>query len=211
MKRILCCKIEVDCNEGGTAARNVYVKMVVLDTCTKARSNLRISYGDIVKMLSGTGNYVLEYGQVLFSPESLCNPGGENDFGWVVSLLLNAAYYSGMISKEEFISKVREHYEKYYLPSYYSKSKLCVDFYRRYFLRRTKKKFGDFNKMFSEYTHIIEEKGKSIYLQRGGEFCGCYYDGYARRRPITSPKYYEKVIPIAEKLWVCFVEELNVV
>ena len=66
--------------------------------------------------------------------EDFYNPGGRKDFGWVVSLVLNEAYHFNMITKEEYLEKVRSHFEEYYMEDYRSRRKRCSDFYNRYFL-----------------------------------------------------------------------------
>ena len=53
--------------------------------------------------------------------------------GWVVSLVLNEAYHFNMITKEEYLEKVRSHFEEYYMEDYRSRRKRCSDFYNRYF------------------------------------------------------------------------------
>lgn len=209
MKKIIGCKLVIEYGAGNTEVNRVIANITILDTYNKQRRKLNISFDDVSRMLSGKGNYILECDNINFSPEKLCNPGGDKDFGWIVSLLINAAYYYSFITKDMYISMVREHFDEYYLPRYYSKSKLCSDFFNRYFLNKSKNAFGTYENMFNHYEDVIEAKGRIVYLQKGGEFCGCYYDEYNRCRPITSPKYSERIIPMAEKLWVCFSEETN--
>lgn len=211
MKKIIGCKLVIEYGAGNTEVNMVIANIKILDTYNKQRKKLNISFNDVSRMLSGKGSYILECDNISFSPEDLCNPGGDKDFGWIVSLLINAAYYYDIITKDKYISLVREHFDEYYLPRYYSKSKLCLDFFNRYFLSRSKYAFGTYENMFQHYEGVIKAKGRIVYLQKGGKFCGCYYDDYNRCRPITSPKYYEKIIPIVEKLWVCFSEEVNAV
>lgn len=206
-KKISDCFLTLDCLYDTIDDRNVYATITVK---TEGEPHTyRISYRDVLKMASCEGSYELELDHVLFNPAPLCNPGGENDFGWVMSLLLNAAFYYGFITPEEFVCCVREHFERYYLKKYRSKSKLCRDFFNRYFRYATKVSCKYcYEKLFDFYEPEIKQKGRAVCVERGGKFVGCYYDNLDRLRPITSPKYWERVIPIAEKLWVCFMEEI---
>lgn len=212
-KKIVDCHLTFDCLHDSLHDRNIWATIKVKEEGQKNRYHAfhthRISYRDALKMVSCEGTYELELDHVPFSPAPLCNPGGENDFGWVISLLLNAAFYYGMITPEEFVCCVRKHFESYYLKKYRSKRKLCRDFFNRYFRHTTKVSFSYcYEKLFDYYELNIEQKGRAVYVERGGEFAGCYYDNLDRLRPITSPKYLERIIPIAEKLWVCFMEEI---
>ena len=209
LKKIVNCHLAFDCLHSSPDSRNVWVTIRVKEGGEKNRyRSYRISYRDALKMLSCDGAHELELDHVPFSPASLCNPGGEKDFGWVMSLLLNAAFYLGLITQEEFFSYVRQHFDMYYLKKYRSKSKLCHDFFHRFFRESTKLKFDCYENLFGFYQENIKQKGRGVYVERGGKFNGCYYDQLNRLRPITTPKYCEPVVPIAEKLWVCFMEEI---
>lgn len=208
-KIIYCNPSPSDYLSSSPDSRNVWLNIKVQEGGEKNRyRRYCISYRDALRMISCEGSYKLELDHVTFSPAPLCSPGGENDFGWVMSLLLNAAFYSGLINPEEFVSYVRQHFDSYYLKKYHSKSKLCHDFFNRFFRDSTKSKFGCYENLFSYYEEQIRQKGRVVYVERGGKFAGCYYDRLDRLRPITTPKYWEPVIPIAEKLWVCFMEEI---
>lgn len=140
--------------------------------------------------------------------EDFYNPGGRKDLGWVVSLVLNEAYHFNMITKEEYLEKVRSHFEEYYMEDYRSRRKRCSDFYNRYFPERTKRIYKNYEEVIEHYSQEIEEKAKHRSRVAGGEFYGCYMDSQDRCRPLTRPKRYISYILEEEKLWVCFTEEL---
>ena len=112
LKKIVNCHLAFDCLHSSPDSRNVWVTIRVKEGGEKNRyRSYRISYRDALKMLSCDGAHELELDHVPFSPASLCNPGGEKDFGWVMSLLLNAAFYLGLITQQEFFSYVRQHFD----------------------------------------------------------------------------------------------------
>ena len=128
-KKIVDCHLTFDCLHDFHDERNVYANIKVKEEGQKNRyRRYRISYRDAIKMVSCEGTYELELDHILFSPAPLCNPGGENDFGWVISLLLNASFYYGMITPEEFVCYVRRHFDDYYLKKYYSKKSYAAIF-----------------------------------------------------------------------------------
>lgn len=143
-----------------------------------------------------------------FKPQDYCNPGWGNDFAWCVSLALRLGYYYNAITYDEYLEYVKFHYSHYYKKVFNSKIKMCQFFFERYFSEHSKMKFGSLDSLFDSYVAQIMEKGVSISVRRGGDFVGCYEDDWGRRRPITSPVYYESIVPDEEKLWVCFTEEL---
>jgi hypothetical protein len=70
-------------------------------------------------------------------------------------------------------------------------------------------RFKDVWSMFDYYEETIKKKLKPRYIEKGGEFLGCYTDDYNRKRPITSPKYYEERYSFMDELKICIREEIN--
>lgn len=209
MNKIVNCKLNIGRNGENGEVTGVSAFFSYEDLSGK-RGNYELTLEDIIQMLNGEGVYRVGNKGKTFQPNLFQNPGGDSDFGWIVSLLLNAAVYYKVITLEQYISLVRYHYDNYYLRIYQSKSKMCSDFYSRYFSRKCKTKYHTYSQMIAQYKDEIDKKGRKVSVRRGGEFCGCYYDSwYDKRRPITSRVYYDSVVPIAEKLWVCFMEESN--
>lgn len=203
MNKIINPRIVALNNSEVVAERDFAVDFLFLQEQRALRFVLK--FDDVVNALDGSGEMVSKEG-VTIANSDLCNPGGHTDFGWLVSIVLNAAVCSGRITREEYFKLVRRHFEDYYLQVYYSKSKMCADFYARYFSHRIKKRVNGYEQLFKRFAKEINEKGRKVWLQRGGNFAGCFFDDDGILHPRTSPKYYETLVPIAEQLWVCFTE-----
>ncbi len=186
--------------------RDVCAVCRIEDRHTRVRKKVVFSYEAVKNMLDGHGEIAAKDGSII-SIDELCNPGGERDYGWLVSLVLNYAWSSGVITWDEYREKVREHFEDYYLERYLTMSKMCPDFYNRYFSQESKTLFRSYERMFRPYAEVIEEVGNRVPIRIGGKFEGCYYDDQDRLRPRTSKVKKKEIVPVAEKLWVCFVME----
>lgn len=206
MNKIIKCNLGVQYVAEDADAKNIYVTIIYYDDCLKRRERVRLTYTNIMQLLSSWGACQVEGG--CFMAEDFYNPGGRKDLGWVVSLVLNEAYHFNMITKEEYLEKVRSHFEEYYMEDYRSRRKRCSDFYNRHFPERTKRIYKNYEEVIEHYSQEIEEKAKHRSRVVGGEFYGCYMDSQDRCRPLTRPKRYISYILEEEKLWVCFTEEL---
>ncbi len=188
MNKIIKCNLGVQYVAEDADAKNIYVTIIYYDDCLKRRERVRLTYTNIMQLLSSWGACQVEGG--CFMAEDFYNPGGRKDLGWVVSLVLNEAYHFNMITKEEYLEKVRSHFEEYYMEDYRSRRKRCSDFYNRYFPERTKRIYKNYEEVIEHYSQEIEEKAKHRSRVVGGEFYGCYMDSQDRCRPLTRPKRY---------------------
>lgn len=206
MKRIIKPRIVTLNADRETEERDFAVVFYLLEDQKMFQYVLR--FEDVIQALDGEGRLYSKEGRGVEIGE-LCNPGGHTDFGWMVSLVLNAAVYFGRITKETYFDLVRRHFELYYLVKYEAKTKMCRDFYARYFSKRIKRNVRDYEQLFERLNDTIEEKGRRTAVQRGGRFVGCYYDRADRIRPRTERKYWESIVTVSEKMWICFVECFN--
>ena len=181
MNKIIKCNLGVQYVAEDADAKNIYVTIIYYDDCLKRRERVRLTYTNIMQLLSSWGACQVEGG--CFMAEDFYNPGGRKDLGWVVSLVLNEAYHFNMITKEEYLEKVRSHFEEYYMEDYRSRRKRCSDFYNRYFPERTKR-------IYKNYEEVIEHYSQDRSRVVGGEFYVCYMDSQDRCRPLTRPKRY---------------------
>lgn len=136
MNKIIKCNLGVQYVAEDADAKNIYVTIIYYDDCLKRRERVRLTYTNIMQLLSSWGACQVEGG--CFMAEDFYNPGGRKDFGWVVSLVLNEAYHFNMITKEEYLEKVRSHFEEYYMEDYRSRRKRCSDFYKSLFSGKDK-------------------------------------------------------------------------
>ena len=83
---------------------------------------------------------------------------------------------------------------------YYNEDRICRQFYKNYFPIKACVGYKNF---YDILNHNIEQINKGLYARqtkRGGEFVGCYMDDYERKRPRTSPVYYETCYNKIEQL-----------
>ena len=98
MNKIIKCNLGVQYVAEDADAKNIYVTIIYYDDCLKRRERVRLTYTNIMQLLSSWGACQVEGG--CFMAEDFYNPGGRKDLGWVVSLVLNEAYHFNMITKE---------------------------------------------------------------------------------------------------------------
>ena len=101
MNKIIKCNLGVQYVAEDADAKNIYVTIIYYDDCLKRRERVRLTYTNIMQLLSSWGACQVEGG--CFMAEDFYNPGGRKDLGWVVSLVLNEAYHFNMITKEEYL------------------------------------------------------------------------------------------------------------
>ena len=111
MNKIIKCNLGVQYVAEDADAKNIYVTIIYYDDCLKRRERVRLTYTNIMQLLSSWGACQVEGG--CFMAEDFYNPGGRKDLGWVVSLVLNEAYHFNMITKEEYLERTKRIYKNY--------------------------------------------------------------------------------------------------
>lgn len=209
MAKIFKCEFEVKNHREDVQLpkESIVIKIFVSYQKGEIPKWIKINLNEIIQILDCKTSVTLSSDNTVFKPETLCLPGRDSDFAWCISVALRLGYHYGVFTDEEYMQYIKKHFYEYYVKQFHSTRKMCQTFFHRYFSKESRKKYIYIDDLFFEYRDAIEEKGNRIDIKKGGQFYGCYEDDYGRKRPLTSPKYYESIVPDSEKLWVCFVEE----